>query len=50
MDFLNAKISTLAGLLILLAITSAVGVFIIYQVKEVTEFRIKAMESYSGLN
>jgi len=49
MDFLNRKISTLAGLLILLAITAAVGYFVIYQVSETAKIRIEAIQKQTQL-
>jgi len=44
MDFLNRKISTLAGLLVLLAITTAIGYFVIYQISEITKIRIETIQ------
>jgi hypothetical protein len=44
MDFFQRKISTLAGIIILLLITSAVGGFIIYQFNEINNIKIHAME------
>ena len=44
MDFLKRKISTLAGIIILLVITSAIGAFIIYQFKEMNDIKVEAME------
>jgi hypothetical protein len=43
MDFLHRKISTLAGIIVLLAITSAVGAFIIYQFNEINNIRSEAI-------
>ncbi len=47
MDFLKTKISTLAGVLILLTITAAVGYFIIYQFNEMNDIKFKAIERAS---
>jgi uncharacterized membrane protein required for colicin V production len=48
MDFLKRKVSTLAGILILLIITSAIGAFIVYQFNEINDIKIRAMERALG--
>ena len=48
MDFLKRKVSTLAGILVLLIITSAVGAFIVYQFNEINNIKIRAIERASG--
>ena len=48
MDFLKRKISTLAGVLILLVITSVIGAFIVYQFNEINNIKVRAMERASG--
>jgi|GEM_PF-2672222 len=49
MDFLKRKISTLAGIIVLLIITSAVGVFIVYQFNEINNIKLEAIERASGI-
>ncbi len=49
MDFFNRKISTLAGILILLVITWSVGCFFIYQLREIQNIKIEAIERASGI-
>ena len=41
---LNKKVSTLAGLLAILIVFSVVGYFILYQLNEITQIRIQAVE------
>ena len=48
MDFFKRKISTLAGIIILLVITSTVGYLIVYQLNEINDIKIKAMEQALG--
>jgi len=48
MDFLKRKISTLAGVLVILIITSVVGAFIVYQFNEINNIKIEAIERASS--
>ena len=50
MDFLKRKISTLAGIIILLIITLAVGLFIIYQFNEINNIKFEAIKRASERN
>jgi len=49
MNFFNRKVSTLAGILILLVITWVVGYFFIHQLKEIQNIKIEAIERASGI-
>ena len=44
LGFLNTKISTLAGIIVLLVITGAVGVMICYQMYQVLTIRYEPIE------
>ncbi|MBU2545431.1 hypothetical protein KKC65_03210 [Patescibacteria group bacterium] len=44
MEFLNYRISTLSGIIILLIISFAVGLAIQHQMKEIMSIRVQALE------
>lgn len=50
MDFLNKKLSTFAGIIVLLFITTAVGAIFIYRLNEITEIRLQAIERHTGID
>jgi len=44
LGFLDTRVSTLAGIIILLLITGAVGAMIFYQLHQIMSIRFSAME------
>jgi len=50
MDFFSRKISTLAGIIVLLIITVAIGSFVVYQFNEINNIKLEALERQTGID
>jgi len=45
MDFLNKRISTLTGIIVLLIVSFAVGAFLLQQMKQIVDIRVNILQS-----